>query len=133
MSAETFPTPGRFLKHLAALNVLDEVGVDEWRPTSLALAMGDKSTYTDQLVHFGLYQCHPYGVNLPRFLARNQYVEPLDTSRSDNYADTFGSVFFSHLQEDPAAGASFIGMMAAVRNYKMDWTEVYDTTRRKYI
>ncbi|ROW09593.1 hypothetical protein VMCG_02554 [Cytospora schulzeri] len=119
----------RFLRHLAALHVLEETGVDEWEPTPFALAMGDRSTYTDQLVQCGLYQCFPCGINLARFLARNQYREPLDTARFDNHADTFGSVFFRYCQEHPEAGSSFIGMMAAVGNYKMDWTEVYDTDR----
>lgn len=89
--------------------------------------MGDESTCTNQLVRCGFTHCIPCGVNLPSFLAKNQYREPLDTKKYDNNAETFGSVFFDYLQENPTAGYNFTGTMAAVGNHKMDWTDVYNT------
>ncbi|KUI69110.1 Demethylsterigmatocystin 6-O-methyltransferase [Cytospora mali] len=120
----------RFLRHLAALYVLEETDIDEWKPTPFSLAMGDRSTYIDQLVQCGINHCFPCGINLAPFLARHQYKEPLDTSEFDNHADTFGSVFFDYTRANPTAGSNFIGMMTALRNYKLDWTEVYDTQAR---
>lgn len=120
--------PGRFLRHFAALHVLEETAVDEWKPTSFSLAMGDQSTYTNQLVRSGFSHLTHCGVNLPSFLEKNQYREPLDTKKFDNHVDTFGCVFFDYLQDNHAAGSDFIGSMAAIGNHKMDWTDVYDTT-----
>lgn len=118
----------RFLRHFAALHVLEETAVDEWKPTSFSLALGDESTYTTQLVRSGFSHCTPCGVNLPSFLKKNQYREPLDPKKFDNHVDTFGCVFFDYLQENHAAGSNFIGSMAAIGDHKMDWTEVYNTT-----
>lgn len=50
MSISSSLAPGRFLMHFAALQVLEETAVDVWKPTPFSLAMGDDSTYTDQMV-----------------------------------------------------------------------------------
>lgn len=71
----------------------------------------------------------PCGMHLAKFLARYEYKEPLDLAKFDNYRDMSGDDFFAYCQKHAGAGGSFIGMMAALRNHKMDWTEVYDTTR----
>lgn len=67
--------------------------------------------------------------NLAPFLAKHGYKEPLDPAKFDNFADVFGAVFFDYFQTNPSAGASFAGLMTAAREYKMDWTEVYDTSK----
>lgn len=69
------------------------------------------------------------GVNLPRLLEKNDYQEPLDTKKADNYTDVNGVDFFSLCQREPAKADSFEGLMTALRNHKMPWTEVYDTRR----
>lgn len=71
----------------------------------------------------------PSGVNLAKFLSKYEYKEPLDKTKFDNYGDLFGDDFFTYCQKNPGAGGSFIGLMTALRNHKMDWTEVYDTKR----
>lgn len=48
--------------------------------------------------------------------------------RLRNHAETFGPVFFDYFQENKTAGSNFTGMMTALGNHKMDWTEVYSTT-----
>lgn len=68
-------------------------------------------------------------LNLSPFLAKHGYKEPLDPARFDNFADVFGTTFFDYFQTNPSAGASFAGLMTGFRDYKMDWTEVYDTNR----
>lgn len=72
----------------------------------------------------------PAGVNLAKFLQRHNYQNPLDKVKLDNYADmTGGADFFATCAKDPERlGSSFIGLMTALRNHKMPWTEVYDTT-----
>ncbi|KAI1881515.1 hypothetical protein JX265_000341 [Neoarthrinium moseri] len=119
----------RLLRHMAALHILEETGVDMWKPTPFSLAMGDRVSYIDQTVQCGLDHTIPAGVNLPRFLAKHEYQEPVDKSKFDNYCDLFGNDFFAYCQKNPGAGGSFIGLMTALRNHKMDWTEVYDTNK----
>lgn len=72
----------------------------------------------------------PAGVNLARFLQKHAYQNPLDKTKLDNYADmTGGPDFFATCTSDPdGLGSSFIGLMTALRNHKMDWTHVYDTS-----
>lgn len=73
----------------------------------------------------------PCGLNLPRFLKKYNYREPIDLTEQDNYRDmTGGCGFFDACEADPKGlGTSFIGFMAGIANYKMDWTEVYNTNR----
>jgi hypothetical protein len=43
---------------------------------------------------------------------------------------TNGTDFFATCAADPVGkGSSFIGLMAAIRNHKMSWTDVYDTSQ----
>lgn len=46
----------------------------------------------------------------------------------NNHADAPGPVFTRLLPEIHAAGSGFIGLMAALRNHRMDWAEMYSTT-----
>jgi hypothetical protein len=68
---------------------------------------------------------------MSKFLAKNGYRDPVDMTKFDNYTDlTGGKTFFETCAADPEGkGGSFIGMMTALRNHKMDWTDVYDTNR----
>ncbi|KAK8078954.1 S-adenosyl-L-methionine-dependent methyltransferase [Apiospora phragmitis] len=114
---------------MAALNVLEEVAPNTWKPTAFSLAMGDGVSYIDHGVRCGLDHTIPCGVNLAKFLKENGYREPLDKEKFDNYRDLYGDDFFGFCQKNPGAGGSFIGLMTALRNHKMVWTEVYDTRR----
>ncbi|KAK8062538.1 O-methyltransferase [Apiospora hydei] len=119
----------RFLNHMAALNVLEEIGPNTWKPTAFSLVIGDGVSYIDQGVRCGLDHTIPCGVNLAKFLKKNGYHEPLDKDKFDNYRALFGDDFFAFCQKNPGAGGSFIGLMTALRNHKMVWTDVYDTRR----
>ncbi|KNG89282.1 O-methyltransferase [Aspergillus nomiae NRRL 13137] len=117
----------RFLKHIAALHVIQEVGVDTWQSTPTSLALGAKETHIGEIIKAGLDHSIPCGRNLAGFLANNGYKEPLDIPSFDNYRDVFGRDLFSYVQDHPEAGGSFQGVMTAVTQYKMLWTDVYDT------
>ncbi|KAJ0118710.1 S-adenosyl-L-methionine-dependent methyltransferase [Diaporthe amygdali] len=117
----------RFLRHLAATNVLEETGVDTWKLSPFAKAIGKDTTNIGLSVQCGLDHTIPCGVNLAGFLAKHRYQEPLDKAKFDNYTDLFGSDFFDLCQRNPSVGGSFIGLMTALANHKMDWTEVYNT------
>lgn len=117
----------RFMKHIGALYLLVETGKDEWKPTTFSLSLGNKETYGGEVIKAGIDHGIPCGNNLARFLAKNNYKEPLDIPTFDNYRDVFGRDFFSYVQDHPEAGGSFQGVMTALTYYKMLWTDVYDT------
>lgn len=84
-------------------------------------------------VHVGLSSLgntFPSGVNLAKFLRKYNYQDPLDKTKLDNYADmTGGADFFATCAKYPVRlGSSFIGLVTALCNHKMPWTEVNDTT-----
>lgn len=56
-------------------------------------------------------------------------MEPLDAKKFDNYTEVNGVDFFGLCAREPSKAGSFMGLMTALRNHKMDWTEVYDTKR----
>lgn len=66
-------------------------------------------------------------MNLAPFLAKHGYKEPLDAAKVDNFSDVFGDVYFDYCQKMTVFGSGFQSYMTATRDYKMDWTEVYDT------
>lgn len=68
-------------------------------------------------------------INLPPFLARHGYKEPLDAAKFDNLSDVVGDTFFNHCQNNAPFAFGFQSLMLATRNYKMDWTQVYDTDK----
>ncbi|KOC17236.1 O-methyltransferase [Aspergillus flavus AF70] len=127
----------RFLRHIAALYVIQEMGVDTWQSTPTSLALGAQETHAGEVIKAGELigtdsQCSldhsiPCGRNLARFLAKNGYKEPLGISSFDNYRDVFGRDFFNYVQDHPEAGGSFQGVMTSLTQYKMIWTDVYDT------
>ncbi|EUC34941.1 hypothetical protein COCCADRAFT_92167 [Bipolaris zeicola 26-R-13] len=127
----TFSSLRRFFRHLAALYVLEETGVDTWKPTPYSLSLGDTESHTDQITQCGTDHTIPTGINLPRFLQKYNYREPIDLQALDNYRDmTNGTDFFALCAADPEGkGSSFMGLMTALRNHKMAWTGVYDTRK----
>lgn len=72
-------------------------------------------------------QTTPAALNIPSFLAKNGYREPLDQAQGDIFADTFGATFFEYCKDDDGVAQGFAGIMTSVGEYKGDWTEVYDT------
>ncbi|KAI0162110.1 O-methyltransferase [Xylariaceae sp. FL1272] len=119
----------RFIRHIAVCHVLEEVDVDTWKPTPHSLALGGSSSNAEHLVTFGTEFSLNLSVNLSKFLAGIDYQEPLDLKKYDNHRNLRGEDFFEYCKGNPQAGSSFIGMMTAIRDYKMDWTKVYDTQR----
>lgn len=44
---------GRFLRHLSALNTLEETNADEWKLTPFTIALGDEALGIDKTFAFG--------------------------------------------------------------------------------
>jgi hypothetical protein len=111
--------------------MLEETGPDTWKPTTFSLGLGDEAGHISAGVVCGDDHTIPCALNMPKFLAEYDYMDPVDMTKLDNYTHlTGGTSFFAACAADPVGkGSSFIGMMTALRNHKMDWTEVYDTNK----
>ncbi|EUC47018.1 hypothetical protein COCMIDRAFT_25071 [Bipolaris oryzae ATCC 44560] len=142
----------RFFRHLAALYVLEETDVDAWKPTPYSLSLGDTESHTDQITQCGyvraltamfdssiasllthsapITQFPPESI-FPGSFKKYNYREPIDLQALDNYRDmTNGTDFFALCAADPEGkGSSFMGLMTALQNHKMSWTDVYDTRK----
>lgn len=119
------------MRHIAALYMLEETGVDTWKPTTFSLGLGEESGHISAGVICGDDHTIPCALNMPTFLAKHDYKDPVDMSKLDNYTDlTGGTSFFEACAADPEGkGGSFIGLMTALRNHKMDWTDIYNTNK----
>lgn len=66
--------------------------------------------------------------NIPGFLKKTNYVEPVDNVNS-NFADRFGGKdLFAYCAENPGAGKSFIDLMQGLARHKLTWVDVYDSS-----
>lgn len=68
-------------------------------------------------------------MNLPRFLAKTQYKEPMDaqdTNFMDANPDHLG--LFPFLQSDRDSQAHFMGAMRGLSQRKRPWTDYFDTS-----
>lgn len=69
--------------------------------------------------------------NLPQFLARTNYENPLDPKQC-NFMDVTGPERYDCWQlftHDPELRRNFGGYMKGQMEYRLDWTEVYDLSR----
>jgi hypothetical protein len=117
------------LRHIAAMYLLEETGPDTWKPTTFTLGLGHKTGYISEGVLCGDDHTIPCGLNLPQFLAKYRYRDPIDITKMDNHIDFMGTTFFGACAADPSKAGNFVGLMTALGNHKMDWTEVYDTEK----
>ncbi|KAJ4299742.1 hypothetical protein N0V90_004988 [Kalmusia sp. IMI 367209] len=119
----------RFLRILVCFNIIEEMGEDRWKATEFSLELGKPESYVSLTVLSGTHHMIVPNWNLPKFLAKTSYREPLDPNNG-NYADCDdqGLDFFARCQADPRYQATFInGIMAGIATHKVDWTEIYDT------
>ncbi|ETS85244.1 hypothetical protein PFICI_03269 [Pestalotiopsis fici W106-1] len=119
----------RLLRAIASSRLLEEVGVDTWKPTPLTVALGNKDTHLGGMVEWGSHFSLVAGANLPGFLKRHGYQDPRDADKFDNNTDLFGKNFFSLCSSDPIKNRVFMEMMTSWQVQKVDWTQVYDTKR----
>jgi hypothetical protein len=117
------------LRHIAALYLLEETGPDIWKPTPFTLALGDKAGLIRAGILCGDDTTVPCALNMPQFLEKYRYKDPIDITKFDNHVDFLGTTFFAECAADPEKGSSFIGLMTALAQHKMDWTDVYDTNK----
>ncbi|KAI1754072.1 putative O-methyltransferase [Xylaria castorea] len=118
----------RLLRLLTAEHVIQELGEDRYGATTFSDTLGRKDEPVAQTILSGTHHGLDSSRNLPRFLSRTGYAEPLDprdTSYMDLTPDRLG--MFERCRANPEYQASFIGFMRGLTTYKLDWTEIYDT------
>ncbi|KAI0855218.1 putative O-methyltransferase [Xylaria cubensis] len=118
----------RLLRLLTVEHVIRELGEDLYGATTFSDALGQKEESVAQTILSGTHHGLDSSRNLPRFLSRTGYAEPLDpknTSYMDLTPDRLG--MFERCRANPDHQASFIGFMRGLAAYKLDWTEIYDT------
>ncbi|KAI0476496.1 S-adenosyl-L-methionine-dependent methyltransferase [Xylariaceae sp. FL0804] len=118
----------RFLRLLAATNVITEVGEDQYKPTTYSMALGNKETLIDTWIQCGTDHMWPSTLHLPRHLKETGYKEPVDAVNSA-YAGAFPEhqTFFERCQAKPEYYASFNGIMQSWTLAKTPWPEYFDT------
>ncbi|KAI1422441.1 putative O-methyltransferase [Xylaria sp. FL1777] len=112
----------RLLKLLASVHLIAEMGEDNFAMTHILL--DGMWEWIPSRTHFWGRTC----VNLPRFLAKTGYKEPLDPKNS-NYADLTPEKlnFFGQCVADPLYQDSFSIFMRGWARYKVPWPTFYDT------
>ncbi|SCO82519.1 related to O-methyltransferase [Fusarium oxysporum] len=104
----------RLFRLLAAFYVVEEAGVDTFKPTPFSYAIGDESTKVRASLEAATYQYTSAGQNLPKHLAKIGYKVPT-AAEDNNYAssDPDGLNFFGRLQKSPEYYEAFTGHMEA--------------------
>ncbi|KAI0543712.1 putative O-methyltransferase [Xylaria curta] len=118
----------RLLRLLTAEHVIKELGEDRYGATIFSDALGQKEESVAQTILSGTHHGLDSSRNLPQFLSRTGYAEPLDpkdASYMDLTPDRLG--MFERCRANPDYQASFIGFMRGLAAYKLDWTAIYDT------
>ncbi|WKT40412.1 Winged helix-like DNA-binding domain superfamily [Fusarium oxysporum f. sp. vasinfectum] len=120
----------RLFRLLAAFYVVEEAGVDTFKPTPFSYAIGDESTKVRASLEAATYQYISAGQNLPKYLAKIGYKVPT-AAEDNNYAgsDPNGLNFFGRLQMSPEYYGAFTGHMEAWTSWKTPWTKIYDPSR----
>ncbi|KAI0597962.1 S-adenosyl-L-methionine-dependent methyltransferase [Biscogniauxia sp. FL1348] len=118
----------RLFRVLNAEHIVEETGQDRYRATPFSLALGKTDGPVTQTILAGTHHGIDSSRNLPRFLARTSYEEPLDPTDT-NYMDLTPERYamYARCQANTAYQASFVGFMEGLNAYKRNWTEVYDT------
>ncbi|XXG95566.1 Ubiquitin-like protein [Hypoxylon texense] len=118
----------RLLRLLVSANIVEETGEDRYKPTSFSLIIGDDSSLIEGALVARAHHWDTCSQNLPSFLAKNSYREPLD-STDTNYHRSYpeGLSFFERGLSNPIYQESWSGFMTEWAKYKIPWPKFYDT------
>ncbi|KAI8961235.1 putative O-methyltransferase [Daldinia sp. FL1419] len=119
----------RLLRLLGATYIIEETGEDRYKPTDFSLFFGDKSTTMPQAIDSVIHHWNPAFMNLPSFLEKTSYREPLDP-KYNNCIDAFPEKlsFFDRCLSNQSYQDSFSGYMMEWSKYRFSWPDFYDTT-----
>ncbi|KAK3381210.1 S-adenosyl-L-methionine-dependent methyltransferase [Podospora didyma] len=120
----------RLFRLLATFNVVEETGLDTFKPTPFSFAIGDEATKVRASLEAATNQYLLAGHNLPKYLAKTGYKEPT-AADVNNYteSDPDGLNFFGRLQKTPKYYSDFVGHMESWTAWKTPWTKIYDPAK----
>ncbi|MCJ1386033.1 hypothetical protein MMC17_009158 [Xylographa soralifera] len=117
----------RLLRHISAMGALNEVAPDTYTLTSFTESLaGPGNSDSLRLMFEATY---PAFLNLPSFLAKNGYRNPINSSDS-NWQDLRHSpqTYIEFVGSDTDRTKSFQNLMVAYNKAKGVWTDFYPTT-----
>ncbi|KAJ4136518.1 hypothetical protein NW768_004133 [Fusarium equiseti] len=114
----------RLFRIMAAFYVVEETGEDTFKSTPFSYAIGDEATGIRGSLEAGA------ALNLPKYLAKNNYQEPTAATQS-NFADndSDGLNYFDRLQRTPEFYEAFTCHMETWTAWKTPWTNIYDVNK----
>lgn len=114
----------RFLKHLAAMNMIKSAGPNLYLPTRHSKSFTDPKI--NSTVDYYQKINTPAFAALPKFLAANKYVLP-PIAETDNWRFMVGrdEPHFNWLSNRPELLMNFQNLMAGYTSQRSSWVEVY--------
>ncbi|KAF2122988.1 putative O-methyltransferase [Lophiotrema nucula] len=118
----------RLLRLLGSFHILEEVTEDTYKPTPLSMALGDRGSHVPDALDAGTNSLIPSATNLPAYLAKTGYREPIDPN-SNSYVDVLPEhqPFFTRLQSNPVFGNQFVSLMTGWSDLKASWVDYFPT------
>ncbi|KAK4964098.1 hypothetical protein LTR66_012477 [Elasticomyces elasticus] len=112
----------RILKHLAAMNVVEEIDADVYRGTALSTAL-TVPKFRDG-IPFGLDATGRVFLDIPQYLAENRYRNPVGVSQGPfQYTHKTEREYFEwSIHENPKNGAAFKNYIRGYREGLPSWT-----------
>ncbi|KAK4498624.1 hypothetical protein PRZ48_011283 [Zasmidium cellare] len=114
----------RMLRHLAAMNFIDELGPDIWGRTRLSSALTQREVFAH--IDFVGDGSQLAFTGLPTFLKEVKYHDPSNATNG-NWQRVIGSgkTYFEWLAERPREQQTFWDLMDGVASQPGSWTDVY--------
>ncbi|KAH7191821.1 S-adenosyl-L-methionine-dependent methyltransferase [Fusarium flagelliforme] len=120
----------RLFRIMAAFYVVEETGEDTFKPTPFSHAIGDENTGIRGSLEAGSQTYISAALNLPKYLAKNNYREPTAATQSNFAAsDPDGLNYFDRLQKTPEFYEAFTCHMETWTAWKTPWTKIYDVDK----
>ncbi|KAL4802204.1 S-adenosyl-L-methionine-dependent methyltransferase [Aspergillus unguis] len=113
---------GRMMKHLAAMGVITETGLDEYTTTGLSKVLtGEK--YSDAFPLMTSYFIQ--GIHaLPAFLKQTNYRNPTSaTNTAFSLGNNSDMTFFEHVQKEPTTARQFNNHMGVYAQGRARWMD----------
>jgi hypothetical protein len=120
----------RLFRIMAAFYVVEETAEDTFKPTPFSHAIGDENSGIRGSIEAGSQTYISAALNLPKYLAKNNYKEPTAATQSNFAAnDPDGLNYFDRLQESPEFYEAFTCHMETWTAWKTPWTKIYDVNK----
>ncbi|PYH79787.1 S-adenosyl-L-methionine-dependent methyltransferase [Aspergillus uvarum CBS 121591] len=116
-------TPGRMLKHLAAMGVLLETGKDTYQPTGFSKTLTEQK-YSDAFPLMTTRFTQGF-LSLPTFLAQTNHTNPTNPNQTAFHLGHCTTLsFFEHVQREPDTARRFNNHMGVYAQGRPRWMDL---------